>query len=149
MKNIVNFVTVVALVFSFSSYAGEKKRLTAEEKKWVDESSVKICNSTVPLYGFALDSYFKNKTTSQIVAALKARYDVDEKNKIFYTNYIDRDGLIEAIVGITESHSKKIMTLYPGDKEMYKKSVDVTVKESLPPVCQRDMRDVLITMFKK
>lgn len=144
MKKFSSLLAVIFLLFSSSlSYAGLEKKLTPQQEADVQESSTKICEGTVPLYGIALDAYYKNNATPAVRSIVGKQIDRDTKKKLYYTEYLEKEPLIDAVIRSTEPHAKKIMEKYPNNQEKYKASIDVTKKITLPPVCRAEMAQIL------
>lgn len=122
---------------------GEGRQLSKKEIQKIQEMAGKICTGLMPLYGMALDAYYKGADAGQVKTRLNKRFDADEKKTVFYTQYLEKDALVPTIIEVSEAHARKIMQQYPNNPDIYKRSIEVTTQVSLPPVCRTDMEKVL------
>ena len=142
MKKFSSVLVAIFLIFSVSfSFAADAKKLTAKQEKKLEQKAKKICDGMMPLYGLALDSYYKKKDDNAVRIRLSNKIDLDKKIKVYYTDYLEKDPLINAVMSVSAPHAKKIMAQYPDDQGVYKQSIEVTKTMTLPPVCQRDMKE--------
>lgn len=144
MKSITRFIACVVCMFAFSaSYASFSKGLIPQQEANVQEISAKICDGAVPLYIIALKAYYKNNSTPEVRSIVGKQIDRDIKKKLYYTEYLKKESLIDAVISSTEPYAKNIMEKYPNNQAKYKASIDITKNITLPPVCRAEMAQVL------
>ena len=113
MKKFSSVLVAIFLIFSVSfSFAADAKKLTAKQEKKLEQKAKKICDGMMPLYAMAMYTYYKKKDDNAVRTRLSNKINLDTKNKVYYTNYSDKDLLIKAVMSVSISRAKKIMEKY-------------------------------------
>lgn len=136
------FVAIFFICSTPFSFAAEGKKPSQQEENNIKKKAKKICDGMVPVYGFALDLFFKKNNAQKVRSEVIKRIELDTKKNIFYTKYLETPAVADAILSVTAPHAKMIMDKYPGDQEIYKQSIKITTDTTLPPVCQSDISDL-------
>jgi hypothetical protein len=144
MKTISAFLLCLLILGSSNlTFATEQKKLTRAQEKELEARSKKVCDGMMPLYGLALELYYKKKSDETVNSELLKKMANDEKNAVLYTKYLESKPLAKAVISVSKPHATMIMNKYPNDTDTYRKSIEVTKTVSLPPVCISDIKSIL------